>query len=168
MSNTNKEVQAIKEELGHLGTSQTMNESVSREIIEIRAVAKEVEPRVMEAYQKELEHLEAGQIQLFLYHMAEREIDRRRTEQLPEEVADRVLLGFNDWRWWGDKVAQVAIGVATVAAGAYLMPYLSRSPVETTEIPGTESNPFSDSAASSPSRPRRKESSVVSFDRQAS
>jgi len=168
MSNTNKEVQTIKEELGQLGTSQTLNESVSRGITEIRAVASEIEPQIMEAYQKDLEHLEAGQIQLFLYHMAEREIDRRRLEQLPEEVADRVLFAVNDWRWWGDKFAQVAVGALTVAAGTYLMPYLSGQTADG-GIPGTESNPFSDSAAAVPPRPRRKEgSSVVPFDRQAS
>lgn len=166
MSNANNtEAKTIKEELEQLEDTQTTNGRASREVEEIKNIAVEIYPDVLERFKRELEGKSAEDIELFIYSVARDTWNRRYLEQLPHKVAS---VQATDWRVIMSNVGATVVGIGLFALGAHYVPQLLEGAAPNEELPGTDSNPFSDTTVAAPARPSKRRDNVVPFDRSAS
>jgi hypothetical protein len=166
MSNANNtEAKAVKEELEQLSKSQDLKEFTERELEEVAQVARDISEPVLKRFKRELEGKSGEDIELFIVSLARDLVVQKRLQDLPNAVARRIA---TDWRVILSNVASTAVGVGLFALGAAYIPRLFEGAAPNEEIPGTESNPFSETTAAAPARPSKRRDNVVPFDRQAS
>jgi len=164
MSNNKNDAKALREETERLEKNQRQREQRLVEAKEIYEIAREIESDFLEQYKEVFKDATAIEIECELLAAARHELNRRRLEHLPEEVAGAVA---TDWRTNLSGVLQTVVGVGLFTLGMHVIPkMLEGSDPRTGEL--TDSNPFADPTAAAAPRPSKRRDNVVPFDRTAS